>query len=351
MKNIRSLIFLSLLALFGCSADLSSITGCQSNQELNVYCGFTNPEDLALTPDKQFLIVSEFGGMAPLAEMQFGQLSLFDIDSKTKRDLPISVGDNLWGDTQCSRDHELGFGPHGIDLKQRTDGRWQLAVVSHMPVESIEMFELVQHDGWALEWRGCVKVEGQYYFNDVALTVNGDFYATHMFPKDTSMLKVIYNVFAKLDTGQVVYWSPKEGLKPLDFTRGSFPNGIALDDDSQQLVVNYNLADQTVLYNLATQQAMATYRHNSPDNVVINEGYVWVANHDHAATDTLACSKTVNCPLAFSINQLSLQDLSPIKSYTFSGSNMGVGTVGVVLNDSLWIGSYHADRLAEASIK
>ena len=52
----------------------------------------------------------------------------------------------------------------------------------------------------------------------------------------------------------------------------------------------------------------------------------------------------------FSINKLSLQDLSLVASYKFESKNMGVGTVGVPHDGSLWIGSYHSDRLAEANL-
>ena len=45
---------------------IEPLSGCEDNEELKVYCNFMNPEDLALTPDGNFLIVAEFGGMAPL---------------------------------------------------------------------------------------------------------------------------------------------------------------------------------------------------------------------------------------------------------------------------------------------
>ena len=51
---------------------MQPLEGCESNAELSVYCDFMNPEDLALTPDGKFLIVAEFGGMAPLVEMTSG---------------------------------------------------------------------------------------------------------------------------------------------------------------------------------------------------------------------------------------------------------------------------------------
>jgi len=41
---------------------IEPLDGCKDNEELKVYCNFMNPEDLALTPDENFLIVAEFGG-------------------------------------------------------------------------------------------------------------------------------------------------------------------------------------------------------------------------------------------------------------------------------------------------
>ena len=35
-----------------------------------------------------------------------------------------------------------------IDLITRKDGRYQLAVVSHYPTESVEMFELQHDENW-----------------------------------------------------------------------------------------------------------------------------------------------------------------------------------------------------------
>ena len=350
MKQNLILAFTIMLA-YGCTQkSISPLQGCESNNELIVYCGFQNPEDLAITPDNKFLIVAEFGGMAPLAPMTSGSLSFFDLDKKLKIMPVIKFGPNEWGEPSCHRDASIPFGPHGIDLIKRDDGRFQLAVVSHYPYESIEMFQLIQDQDWYLEWKGCINLNEKYYFNDVALDREGNFYATHMFAKDYSLVRLVWNVFMKSNTGLVAYWNKQNGFKELGFTAGSFPNGIALDMANNNLIVNYNLGDKTSLYSLERQQVISEYKHNSPDNVVIRNGYVWVTNHDHGAMDTFKCGDNSNCPLPFSINQLSLKNLAPIASHSFENTNMGVGTVGLVHNHSIWIGSYHSDRLAEARL-
>ena len=84
--------------------------------------------------------------------------------------------------------------------------------------------------------------------------------------------------------------------------------------------------------------------------VMDKDGYAWIANHDHTVAESLRCGEMITCPLPFSINKLSLLDFSLINSYKFESKNMGIGTVGLPHNGSLWIGSYKSDRLAEANL-
>ena len=212
------------------------------------------------------------------------------------------------------------------------------------------MFELLENNGWVLEWKGCIDVDGQYYFNDVSLDTNGNFYASHMFESDFSLMSALWNVFAKSDTGMVIKWTQNNNLEELNFTAGSFPNGIALDQENNNLIVNYNLGDKTILFDLDSKKSLAVYEHNSPDNVIVKDGYAWVTNHDHSVIESLGCGEAVNCTLPFSVNKLSLLNLSLVESFKFKNKNMGVGTVGLPHNGSLWIGSYHSDRLAEGNL-
>ena len=77
------------------------------------------------------------------------------------------------------------------------------------------MFELKEKDGWVLEWKGCVNVDGKYYFNDVSLDETGSFYATHMFDPDISLARVVWNVFVKSDTGMAIKWSQENNFEEL----------------------------------------------------------------------------------------------------------------------------------------
>ena len=128
--TILGALALSVVAFLwlGNENSIEPLDGCKDNEELKVYCNFMNPEDLALTPDGNFLIVAEFGGMAPLAEMTSGKLSFFNIKDKTKSQAKIAFGENEWGSVDCSRDPSIPFGPHGIDLVQKRG--WKAATCS-----------------------------------------------------------------------------------------------------------------------------------------------------------------------------------------------------------------------------
>jgi hypothetical protein len=130
------LLLLLLLALFLLSRSfvepMPEVAGCQSGKALPVSCNTLNPEDLVLTPDKKFIVVSEFGGIEPLSRSKAGQLILLEVESKARLPVSISFAENTWGDKQCRRSEDQPMGPHGIDLVQRDDGRFQLVVVSHI---------------------------------------------------------------------------------------------------------------------------------------------------------------------------------------------------------------------------
>ena len=53
------------LAFFVVSTDYigpqKDISECKSDKAISVICGFSNPEDIVVTPDNKYLLISEFG--------------------------------------------------------------------------------------------------------------------------------------------------------------------------------------------------------------------------------------------------------------------------------------------------
>ena len=359
--------FIALLAyLFVTQANIKQVNyieGCESDETFTVYCNYQNPEDLAVLPDGRHILVSEFGAIVPLSPTNVqGNLSLLDTTDGRKKNLEIEMSDNVWGDPECQRD-SMVLSPHGIDINERLDGSYQLAIVNHMPTETIELFELREiNDAWSLTWRGCVNAPVHGYFNDVALSSNGSFYVSQMYDKNISlfMLAVLDNT--KEDTGYVYHWRRQNGFERLVNTDGAFPNGVELSDDENNLFINYAFGNKTSKYNLLSKSIEASFSMNGiPDNITVDGDYIWVGAQDHSGLDSLiycgVFAKDVfedpminQCPLPFAAYQLRQSDLSLVNSYKYSNTVMGTATVALSLNGQLYIGTYHGDRIASVEL-
>lgn len=342
---------------------VSYIKGCKSDDILTVYCNFQNPEDLALMPDGVNILVSEFGAIVPLSESNVpGKLSLLDSRTGKKNSLNIKMGTNTWGNPDCTRQNMV-FSPHGIDINQRLDGTHQLAIINHMPNESIEMFQLIlQDEKWSLTWKGCVNAPDYGYFNDVALKSDGTFFVSHMYDKGTSLYSLAIMENTKEDTGYVYHWTFNNGFQKVVNSDGAFPNGVELSNDEKNLFINFAFGNQTAKYNLKNKNIEATFfLKGIPDNITIDGQYLWVGGQDHSGLDSLLyCGEFANdvfenedinqCPLPFAAYQLNQSDLSLVKAYEYSNTVMGAATVALSLSGKLYFGTYKGDRIASVDL-
>ena len=359
--------FISLLTyLFVTQANIEQVNyieGCQSDDTLTVYCDFQNPEDLAVLPDGRHILVSEFGAIIPLSPVNVrGDLSLLDTTDGTKKNIEIEMSDNVWGDPECERENMI-LSPHGIDINQRLDGSYQLAIVNHMPTETIELFELIEiNDAWSLRWKGCVDAPEHGYFNDVALMSNGSFYVSQMYDKNISLLMLAVLDTTKEDTGYVYHWTRQNGFERLINTDGAFPNGVELSNDESNLFINYAFGNKISKYNLSSKTIEASFNMNGiPDNITIDGDYLWVGTQDYSgldsliycgvfAKDTFEDPMINQCPLPFAAYHLKQSDLSLVNSYKYSNTVMGTVTVALSMNGQLYFGTYHGDRIASVDL-
>jgi hypothetical protein len=319
-------------------------SNCDSDAGLEVYCGFKNAEDLALTPDGDFLVMT---GFSALPDTYVSEMYLFDLETKTQAELTITLGENSWGDRACERE-SLDFSPHGLSLIERPDRAHQLAITNHLPSETIEMFELVNTDAsWGLVWRGCVSAPDNTLLNDLTLTSNGQFYATQMHPADMPFEDLLAAGTSKTDTGQVWHWRGEAGYQPLAGTEGSFPNGIALSKDEAYLYINYWFSGKTTKFNLSTSTVEFEHASGLADNLTNINGDIWVAAHDMTIDQLSECPPTLaQCLLPFTIYNLSGDDLSEQAAYSYNSKVFGAATVAIPHEDKIWLGTFHGDRIA-----
>ena len=259
--------------------------------------------------------------------------------------------ENTWGDPKCElKSRQLS--PHGIDLIQRDDGRYMLAVVNHLPSESIELFELVENDSIELIWKGCIDAPENKYFNDVALKTDGSYNDTHMYDFDSSQWAIAYASMIKNPTGEVYFWNIDEGFVSVPNTKGSFPNGIDLDVNEENLYINYWFSGKTVKFNLKSSSAEFEHIGGGKDNLLVTDSGLWVAAHDYSGLESLQCDYSViQCPLPFTIHHLALENLDALGIYSFSKGQMGAATVALPHKNKIWLGSFHGDRIASFELK
>ena len=194
----------------------SAAPPCAADEHLTAWCGYKNPEDLAVTPDGRFLLATGFG---TLPDSYLNEMMLFELAPRRRVNVNITHADNTWGDPGCSRVN-TDLSPHGLDLVQRADGRHQVAITNHLPRETIEFFELAPDgEGWQLIWRGCVNAPADEsfgaMFNDVALTIDGGFYATQMFDAQMPFEDLITAGENQEITGAVWRWDRDGGFSKL----------------------------------------------------------------------------------------------------------------------------------------
>ena len=343
-----SVVMISL-ALFTVTTDYigpqKNISECKSDDAISVICGVSNPEDIVVTPDNKYLLISEFGGIRPYDSTKSGGFALLRLSDNKIIKPKISFGKNIWGEDSCKQ-NEI-FGPHGIDLVQREDGSYQLGVINHYPGETIEMFELVQkseHDTWSFVWRGCIEVPEKYYLNDVALKKDGTFYVSHMYSRDITMTKWLITALLKKDSGVILEWN-KDSFIEIPNSEGSGPNGITLNESTNNLFISYNQGDRVVKFDLSDNKKLQTFKVESPDNIYINKDSVWLTSLDFQPNDAGDCIERPACSLPFSIYEIDRETFVLKNENSFNKTVFGLPTIAVPIDNTIFMGSFHSDRL------
>ena len=162
---IKPFLALTLPLLLGMPPTLAAAAvSCEEVDGIHSICGLAAPEDLVPAPNGRDLI---FGQMA-----EPGGLFLLDLRDDSVHPLlpegPVPAPAELWGQADCDQPTSW-LGAHGLDLRQRADGRWQLLVVNHTERESVEFFEVLDAEAERPRavWRGCAIAPAEGNFNDV----------------------------------------------------------------------------------------------------------------------------------------------------------------------------------------
>lgn len=333
--------------------EVSASVSCDPAAGMTVYCGFENPEDLALVPGGEKLLVSEMGefiihppGALVLMDLASGDRKLIDINWQLAQQPK-----DQWGDVDCPMPDVELFSPHGIDLMQREDGRQQLLVVNHGGREAVEFFELLKvANEWSLQWHGCAVPPGDPFINDVAGLNDGGFFVTHMWDKSTPFDHVAEKLLAGEKIGWVYEWQADTGFVVVPNSTEMMPNGIAVNADNSKIFVNIYMASKTVRIDRASGKVEGSFSVQQPDNITVDEsGMLWVASHKHDPINQ-TCTEPGVCLLPFEVVRADPVTLETEVMLSQNGAPMGYATVALKVGDKIYMGSAHGDRIASYPI-
>jgi hypothetical protein len=352
-------VILSCAALLACAGEPpEEIVSCEAIGPARPVCGFQNPEDLALLPDRRSLLVSEFGGMEGA---RAGALSRFDLHDD-ERTVLFRGGDAdgvaaSWGDPGCPGPPPPAFSPHGIDLSMRRDAALQLLVVNHGGREAVEFFEVKKgRAGYELAWRGCAVAPEGSWLNDVVTLPEGGFLVTHMMPRRGGLrqfLEFAKAMLFRMETGHVLEWQSERGFSRVPGTDIPFANGLEISTDGATLYLNSSAAGQVRRIARATGEPLGHAVVRSPDNSTwAEDGRLWVASLGASFSDFTHCTELERgaCPAAFEIVAVHPGTLETEVIYAGSGAPMGGGTVGLQVGDELFVGSFSGDRILRVAL-
>ncbi len=329
---------------------------CQPFENTQPICLFRNPEDLAVLPGKKVLIVSEYGDMDGVRS---GALAFYNI-SKQQRQLAFSGGDakkpvEYWGASSCTEPPGKAFSPHGIDLSQRRDGRWQLLVVQHGGRESVEFFEVTgAGEDWQLLWRGCAIPPQNAKLNAVAAGGNDELFTTKS--KSTDSSRQSEGGGQNKPTGLVYRWSKSSGFEPVPRTEGVMPNGIATASDGKTIYVVYSGDSRLKKIDVKTGAVLASEVVRFADNVKwsADSKTLLVASFvgPEGSSEFARCmSPNVEvCHIAFAIIEVDPDTLSKVTLFENPDAPMGAGTIGLKVGSTLFIGSFSGNRILQVDL-
>ena len=356
MKAMAILIAVAGLASAqrGPQAPQPALMECGTHGDVEILCGTRSPEDLELTPDGKYLIVSQFvngrggGGGAGLV--------LFDLAKKTYSPISITAEPRKdWGDAACPGPVGDKMIPHGISLGKRTGGTMQLYVVNHGGRQSIEMFELKQAAGnWTLVWHGCAVTMAE--FNDVAVMPDGGFIATHptslMMPGGTQGNNA--DLMSGKPSGEVARWTPGKGETELPGTREGYPNGVLVSADGRTMYFNAWTAKEVHKYDLKEGKETGVVKLDfMPDNITWTRDRKMLAAGVKGARGDCPTGSGTPCSQQFGVAEIDPAKMEAKTVFDSQGKGALISGVSVALQvgDAIYIGAFQGDRLVKIGWK
>ncbi|WOJ96204.1 SMP-30/gluconolactonase/LRE family protein [Congregibacter brevis] len=360
-KRIGSVAIGALSLLFALAySKASTADECDGFGADDYLCGIPSAEDLVQVPESHWIIASGFA--LPPA------LSL--IDSRNK------VWEPLYSNTRNRADHdeeqfsECPGAPdpttlltHGLDIISHGNGHSTLYAVGHGGREAIEVFDVYiagPDSKPALTWIGCVLTPDGLEANSVAALRDGSLLATVPLEEGQNFAAAMQGTV----TGAAYHWSAKEGSwNRLDTTAQPYANGIAVSaDESEFYIASSGLANVTAyklgeamdaMWSTATLPVVPDNLHRNSEGQLITAGMVleYPDCNPYNEQGEVELALFASCPRPYKVLSLDpdSQAVSVVASNTASPVFSNV-TMAVVVDGTLWVGTFGGDRIAYRSV-
>jgi hypothetical protein len=339
-----------LLGALGCSSSVTPVLGCDAADGIAPICEFRNPEDMAATPQGDWLLISE---MADGDGRVAGNIVAYQpTGGRTEVLFPVGEFDDVRerGDADCAPPRIEQFAPHGIDLSSGPDGALQLLVVNHGGRESVEFLRVERsEEGLALLWRGCVEAPAHAFLNDVVSDGAGGFWATDMMPKNHQIWALLSGALFGAATGEVLRWTPQSGFVAEPGTTMPFPNGIEKGQGGDVLYVASFLGNEVRRIDRKRGEVSARAPVRHPDNLTWSpDGKLLAAAHTDSALELMRCREVPvgACGAAFEVVALDPDSLAQFVVLAHRGAPIGGVSVALRVADEVFLGAFAGDRIA-----
>lgn len=324
--HLRKMIQLLLLGSILAAIAVPASAACRSDDSTQFVCGPVNPEDMVTVPDSPWIVVSSMideGHLAVVHESNHSTVTVFPAAS-------ASINHNADSFASCPDAPSALFRPHGLSLRQGSEGIHTLYVVGHGGRESVEVFTLDSNGSEpSLTWNGCAVAPEGVSLNSVTALPDGGFAATN------------FNVQA----GNLWEWQQATGWVEVPGSAMPGPNGLVVSEDGRWFYIGG--WGEEALVRLSRGQTPVSRELVEVgfhiDNVRwSDDGSLLLAGqHADIITAIINCLQNGACegvstrvaradPASFSVEQ--------VLNYP-SDQNLIMGTVAIDVGDEIWVGA------------
>lgn len=307
---------------------------CAPVADMVFICGIHNPEDLDRLGKTKWVVVSSFQ-----LPQERGTLpgSLYCVDIETHKVVPLfpskaaSIDWDRIRFPDCPAPPEL-FSSHGLDVLEMGNGVFRIFAVNHGNRESVEIIDVktVGDTEPVATWRGGVPTPDPIVPNGVVGLPDGGLAASG---------------------GGVAVWRPGKGWhvyeNVLDRT-----NGINVSPDGKYLYVNSAEAGTVNRFPIDGKMSDHEVLFDGDfhaDNIRWGEdGFLYNAGPSEKEQTVGDCINGPECRLGWGVSRIDpttgkselLMERSSIPGI------FGGATTALVVDDTLWLGTFHGDRIA-----